>query len=290
VNPDTLVLLLVALLLLVSAPGGVDAAEVTFDGAHDAATVDGALVVAGGTVSVDSGTTTAGPVYLVGGDFVVNGTVSGDVVQFAGNLTLADSAVVSGRLRHVGGRESVAPGSQVTARSDVVSSVSGRQSPVGDAAAFLGQTLLLAASAYVLARRRPALLSNVADSIANHSLVSVVVGTLASLTALSLFVFMAFTLVLLPVSLLGLLVGGGVVLYGVVALGYLAGSALDWDSERRGLTAALGVVGVQVALGLLNEVPFVGGLAALLVLATAVGAVLVTYFGLREFEPVELPE
>ncbi len=289
-NPDTIVLLLVALLLLVAGPGGVDAAEVTFDGAHDAATVDGALVVAGGTVSVDSGTTAEGPVYLVGGDLVVNGTVSGDVVQFAGNLTLADSAVVGGRLRHVGGRESVAPGAKVAARSDVASSVSGRRSPVGDAVAFLGQTLLLAASAYVLARRRPTLLANVADSISNHSLVSVVVGTLASLTALSLFVFMAFTLVLLPVSLLGLLVGGAVVLYGVVALGYLAGSALDWDPERAGLAAALGVVGVQVALRLLNEVPFVGGLVALLVLATAVGAVVVTYFGLREFEPVELPE
>jgi hypothetical protein len=119
--------------------------------------------------------------------------------------------------------------------------------------------------------------------------VSVTAGALVSVSAVALLVFMAFTLVLIPVTVLGLLAGVLVTGYGVLALGYLVGTRLDRFGLSGGPATAAGVVAVSVAAELLSFVPF-GDVLVLLVGTAGIGAVLVTYLGFRPFEPVTIPE
>ncbi|GAA5121876.1 hypothetical protein [Haloechinothrix salitolerans] len=149
-------------------------------------------------------------------------------------------------------------------------------------------TALLALIGAWLAHRRPRALRNVHTAVRSHPLVSLTVGALVTVTFLALSVFMAFTLVLLPIGLLGLAIGLAAAGYGVVCLGSLVAR---WLPVRRAAPAtALGEVAVMVALQALNAIPVLGTFAAGSLVLTGLGAVVVTYFGLTEFTPVALPE
>lgn len=185
-----------------------------------------------------------------------------------------------------GGEQSIASGSTVESQQRVEETLSTDPSPGREVGFFVVQALVLSLAGLFVARRRPALLDNVADSVTNHTVVSGTVGLLASVTLVALFTFMAFTLVLLPVSLLGLLLGVLVVGYGYVVFGSIVGRRLPVG--RPDLVVATGVVVVVVALELLGRVPVVGALVQFVFVVTAIGAILITYFGLREFEPVDL--
>lgn len=99
---------------------------------------------------------------------------------------------------------------------------------------------------------------------------------------------MAFTLILLPVSLLGLVGGLLVVSYSNVAFGFAVGRRLGTDRLDRSPVA--GIVLFLVVLTALQRVPIVGATVALVVTAIEIGVVLLTCFGFRTFEPVELPD
>jgi len=279
---EVLPLLVVVVLLLTASGRSVERMEVVFDGDREIADVEEALVVGGGTVTVPANETVSGVVYVAGGDLRVAGTVEGDVVQLAGNVSVADGAVVAGELRTIAGDAAVAEGAAVGSRS-TVEFVQQERSLATQLGFLAAQALGLALVGGLLARRRPALLANVADSVVHHSVVSGVVGAFTGATALALFVFMAFTLILIPVSLFGLAVGLLTVAYAYVVYGYLVGRALP--IERPDRAAAAGVALFVVAADLLGRVPLLGVVVQGLLVVTGLGAVLITYYGFREFEP-----
>jgi len=293
-------LLLVVLLLLAGSGAEPDTMDVVFEGNHTLGTDtsagtgavstgstggDGALVVGGGTVTVPANASVSSPVFVVGGDLRIEGQVD-DLRVLAGNVTVTDGATVTGQLEVIGGRASVADGATVGSRSDLAGELQGA-SPTRSPAGFLFQVGTLALVAGLLARRNPALLDNVGDSVVNHAAVSGVVGAIAGLSLLVLFVYMAFTLLLLPLSAVGLLAEFGIVVYSYVVFGYLVGRRLP--VERVDVASAAGAGLFVVALELLGRIPLLGALGQALLVAVGFGAVLITYFGLREFEPAEIP-
>jgi len=305
-------LLLVVLLLLAGSGAEPETMEVVFEGDHTlggngsvdvGATTRGAssgsgsagaragsagtsaLVVGGGSVTVPADTNVTAPLFVVGGDLRIEGQV-GDVRVLAGNLTLTDSAIVAGQLDVLGGQVSMADGALVARQSDVVGELQD-QTPTRSPAGFLLQVGALALVGGLIARRNPALLANVGDSVTNHAAVSGVVGSIAGLALLVLFVYMAFTLVLLPLSVVGLAVEFGIVVYSYVVFGYLIGRQLP--VERVDLASAAGAGLFVVGLELLGRVPLLGTFGQALLVAIGFGAVLITYFGLTEFEPAEIP-
>jgi len=288
VSPTEVLPLLVVAVLLLSASGAEpETMEVVFDGDHDLADAGSdAVVVGGGTVTVPANASATGPVYVVGGTLLVDGRIRGDVTVLAGNLSVADGGSVTGRVRAVGGNASVADGARVGARTGV-EFATGDRSPATQLGFLAMQVLALGGLSALVARRNPTLLRNVGHSVTSHSLVSGVVGALAGLTLLVLFVYMAFTLVLLPVSVAGLLAEFFAVLYGYAAYGYLVGQRLPVD--RVDLASGLGTGVFVVANEALGRVPLLGDLVQLVLLVVGFGAVLVTYFGLREFQPAEIP-
>ena len=115
-----LIPLLIVVLLMISA-GGVDVetTEIVIKGDHELTEHRGALIVGDATVTVPADESISGPVYVIGGEFQVQGTVEGDVTQLSGSLLVGDSGTIGGELQHIAGREEFADGAVITERSTV---------------------------------------------------------------------------------------------------------------------------------------------------------------------------
>ncbi|MFP9193055.1 hypothetical protein [Natronosalvus vescus] len=286
-NLELLPLLIIVLLMMSAGGGEVETTEFVIEGNHEITEHRGALIVGDATVTIPSDEAIAGPVYVIGGEFHIQGTVEGDVTQLSGSLIVEDGGTIDGELQHIGGGEEVADGAVIADRSTVAFAPA-EPDPIAAYTPVILTTLVLALAGAWLARTRRILLETVGSAARDHSVVSLTVGALIAVTFLAVFVFMAFTLVLLPVSILGLLVGMMTIFYGIIALGYLVGQQLE--TSRVELATALGVVAIMVFLQVIEVVPILGDLIAAALLLIGLGAVVVTYFGLQEFEPVSLPE
>jgi cytoskeletal protein CcmA (bactofilin family) len=283
---ETLPLLVVVLLVLAGSGADPSSMEVVFEGERTVETTPDAFVVAGGNVTVPANATVRGQVFVVGGDTRIHGRVDGSVRQFAGTLSLTDTATVTGELQAVAGNLSVAPGADIGSRTTLDVSTQPR-TPLASVGILAMQMLVMGGAAALLTRRVPDLLATVGDAVIGHPVVSVVVGSIAGTTMLVLLVYMAFTLVLLPLSIAGLFVEFLLVGYGYLVYGYLVGQHLPVG--RDDVASAVGVAGFLVVMELLGRVPYIGALVQLLVVAVGLGAVLVTYLGVRRFEPPEIP-
>lgn len=286
-SPTEALPLLIVVLLLVSAGGGdVERMAVTFQGEHDVETVDDILVIAGGTTTVPADASVNGDVYVIGGTTRINGSVDGDVTLLAGNVTVSDDAAITGTLQRIAGNLSVADGATIGEVSAFEPSAPA-DSPARQVGGFGLQFLVLGFAGWWLARRRPELLDNVGHSVTDHPLVSGVVGSLAAVTLLVLFVYMAFTLILIPVSILGLVGMMVIVLYGQLVFGYVVGRWMPIDRVDLGTVAGVGAF--LLLLEFLEAIPFVGMLVQFVVVTVGFVAVLNTYFGLQRFEPATIP-
>jgi hypothetical protein len=283
-NPSSIALLIVAL-LMATTNSGADRVDLLIDGSHGAATAQGAVIVVDGLLDIDAGTEVSGPVYVVGGHVGLEGAVIGDVVQLAGTVRVGSSGSIGGELRHIAGNLAIEAGAEIADRSEF---------EPGDESFGPGALISTTVAAVVLAgvgllatRRRPAAVSNMEQAAFEHPLVALTVGTLVVLTFLAVFVFMAFTLVLLPVAILG--IGAGVITatLGLIAVGRGVGRRLPIDDLS--IATAVGGALVVLALQLVGLVPFLGDWIALSIILTGVGAVFVTYFGATRFETEALP-
>lgn len=287
-TPTEIIPLLVVVLLLLSASGvEPESMEVVFDGDHTISTTDDALVVGGGTVTIPSDAMVETRLFVVGGDVLIDGQIDGNVRVLAGNLTVTDGAEITGELQTIAGNTLVAEGALVGERTALDVTPQPR-SPLANVGWFVLRLLALGGLGALLARRRPMLLENVGDSIAHHTVVSGVVGSIAAAALLVLFVYMAFTLILLPISVLGLIAEFLVVVYAYTVYGYLIGRRLP--VERADVATAVGTGLFLIGVEALGRVPVAGFLLQFLLVTVGFGAVLVTYFGLQEFEPARIPE
>jgi hypothetical protein len=286
-SPTEAIPLLIVVLLMVSIGGGdVQEMSVTFQGTNDVDSLADVHVVAGGTTTVPGNATAEGDVYVIGGTAAIDGTVDGDVTLLNGNLSVRDGATVRGTLQTYSGSATISSDASVDHVSQFEPPTPSN-SPVRQVVGFLLQCLVLGAFGWWLVERHPLAIENVGAAITEHTLVSAVVGGLGATTLLVLFVYMAFTLILLPVALVGLVAEFLVILYGQAAFGYLVGTRLP--IERDGVATIAGIATFLLALELLGLVPYLGGIAQLTVAVVGFGAVLNTYFGLQRFEPVTIP-
>lgn len=286
-NLATVPLLVVALFLITTGDTPIDSVRLLMAGHHVIAEESGALVVGEADVEIPTGIVIEGPVYQVGGTLRVAGEVRTDLVQLAGTLDIHESAVIGDELRSIGGRQVVAADADIGRRT-AVDLVPEERGPLGTAVTLASMAGILALITGRLSRTRPRALEHVAAAVGEHPVITLTVGVLLSLTAIAIVVFMGFTLVLIPLALVGLVAGVIVVGFGVIGLGQLVGSHLPGLSGRSG--AVVGVVTVVVTLQLVGLIPLVGDLAVIAALMAGVGAVTVTYFGLAPFRPVDLPE
>lgn len=283
---ETLPLLVVVLLVLAGSGADPSSMEVVFEGDRTVEQTPDAFVVAGGNVTVPADATVRGQLFVVGGEARIDGRVDGDVRQFAGTLSVTETATVTGELQAVAGNLSVATSADVGSRTAVDLARQPR-TPLERGGFLAMQLLVMGSAAAVLTRRIPNYLETVGDAVTDHPVVSGVVGSIAGTTMLVVFVYMAFTIVLLPLSILGLVAEFLLVAYGYLVYGYLVGQRLPVG--RDDVASALGVAAFLLAVELLGFVPYLGAFVQLSLVAVGLGAVLITYFGVRRFEPPEIP-
>lgn len=261
----------------------------------DGEVIHGALVVTGGRVAVPRSARVIGSLYVLGGSVVFDGTVEEDTFLLDGSLRLGEQAQVAGDLLLSGGALDRSPEASIDGRVETMTGLTLPEDAnsrgwlsIDRLIWMLVQALGLAALAGLVAWRRPHPLGRVADALGQHPITAAAMGILSGIVGICALVLMAFTIVLIPVTTLGLLFGVALVVYGWIAAGALLG---EWLRRSRGwpLTsgqaATLGTLLVMLGLNLSGAVPLIGGLIAIGLTSAGLGAVVLTRLGRQPFIP-----
>jgi len=254
-----------------------------------------AVLLASGELVVAAGGELDGPVVLVEGSARIDGRVNGDVIMLGGTLDLGPQAELNGDLRHGGGQlrrdpqarllGNFAEGMQIPELLSAGSLPDIRPPTVWER---LLRPLLLCLIAALLLRWRPEPFNRMARAAGRHWVICMALGVLSGVAGLALLVLMAFTILLIPVSLFGLVLLAGGIIAGWFAYGVLLGRGLERLSRERMMPLAARVLGVYLvlaALQFLPDLPVLGGTLALLFTAGGLGALLLTRAGGRDFVP-----
>ncbi len=261
----------------------------------DGQRLPGSVLVMGGQVDIDPSAQVAGSIFILEGLVNLHGEVGQDVTLVGGELNIGPEARILGSLRVGGGELTLSEQASIDGKVEQSSSsleipaselsASSRRGSWGGA---LFNALLIGGLAYALSRYLGRPTRRVAEASLQHPVVAVSMGLLTGVVGLSLLVLMAFTIVLIPVSLLGLFALGLMVAFGWAAMGAGAGA---WIAVKFGLklpvsvSAFAGAFLLMLVLDLLNWIPVVGAPIAILITVNGLGAVLLTRLGMVKFTP-----
>jgi len=288
---------LIALALTACGQNGRYSGTAIMEGTHQietGETVHGALVILGGQTQLQPDARVAGPVYILDGRLEADGNIDEDLSLIGGALAVGPHARIGGNLNVGGGTLVRAPEATIGGRINRGSGVQMPERPVwtGGVRALvtrlLVETVLLAALTFLVVRLLPQPLARIERAAVGHPVISGALGLLATIVGPSLLVMMAFTIILIPVTMLGILLAVAMVTYGWMALGQAVGQplvrALGWDLQPAG-AAALGTAALTLGANVVAFVPAVGGLLPLLAAVVGLGAVLLTRFGFQTYVP-----
>jgi hypothetical protein len=292
-----LIILLLCTFLLTACSGeGRYQATLITQGHHSiTGKVLGDLITLGGEITIPKGAILEGSIHQLGGNIQLGGTVRGDLTNINGELILDPQAKITGDLNLGGSQTKGISESAVGGEINTGSAVqvpNARQSrnekPIFTVLRWLISAALLGLAASSLERYLPRQTRSIGQAAVNHLPVALAVGTLSGIAGLALLVLMAYTIVLIPVALLGGAILGLAVIYGWIAWGMAFGKLLR---SRLGIhlgprrTAFSGTLLFTLILQGLFSVPLLGGLLSALAAAACLGAVYLTRFGIREFFP-----
>jgi hypothetical protein len=263
----------------------------------------GEMALVSGNVTLQEGARLTGSIYMLGGDLQIDGEIGGDLSLIGGQASLGPTARVLGGINHAGGRLDQALGSEVRGAvrdaSDLsldAESLFPQRSLENRLVWILPQALIVSFLALLPARYFPRSLRRISRAMIEHPLVAGALGLLSGMVIPALLVLMAFTVILLPVTLLGLFGMVLVLVYGWVAAGTTVGRWLNRQVKRDmrpSVAAFWGTFVFMLAVQVLSLVPLIGPFLSMAVGIVAVGAVLLTRFGTQTFVPSldpELPE
>ena len=267
----SLLLLAVVAILGGCTQRGIGGITVVTEGSHSIETgsrVLGAVAVGSGSLTVEDGAAIEGDVYVGDGVLTVAGSVSGNITAIGGSVRLAPTGHVRGRVQiGAAGALVEAVGSRVDGgveRGVALPEAAGApRRPLEDAAWTIARSavlVVLLAAIRQLARGRVAVAGRY---LSQMPAASAAYGFLVALVGVSLFVLMAFTIILIPVSLAGLVALGLGAAIGLAAV-------LDAVARRVGTIAASGAFIVTASI--LPSLPGVGAILMIGSLVTALGA------------------
>ncbi|HEY6074048.1 MAG TPA: hypothetical protein VIV15_11835 [Anaerolineales bacterium] len=285
-------------------------------------TVTGSMAVIGGNASAEADAVITGDLVMMGGNLSLLGKLNGNMVLVGGNASLGEVSVVGGDVTTMGGSLQRAPGAQVlgqvldktTAPSITIPSVGslpaappdapvpsvvlpGKNLPFNPLPGFLGTlgwSIAVSLIAVVASLFLQPQMERVSTAVISQPVLTGGFGLLALAGSLVALAIMAVTIILIPVSGLGLVILMLAWLFGLAALGQEVGNRLARQFNRSWalpLSAGIGTLLLMLVVGFLTSlVSCVGVLAAVLVGLTGLGGVVLTRFGSRNYpEPALLP-
>lgn len=280
---------------------------------EEGAIVEGSLAVIGGDAVVSADAVINGDVALIGGRMQIEGSVVGDVAIIGGQISLGELAVIDGDVATIGGQLEQSPGATIT--GDVVDNPSPsidiplqpnapdmpnmpnwsepwiyvEANPVWDFANVFFQALGVGLIATLAALFLQPQLERVGQVIASQPIIAgsfgflaVVVGPLALLT-------LAITIVLIPVSFIGVVALVLAWLFGIIAIGQEVGERFTRAFSQTWappLTTGFGSFLLMLVGGYIGLIPCVGWLAPFLIGLLGLGGTALTLFGTRTYPRV----
>ena len=253
--------------------------------------IPGELILLDGIVTINEGARIEGDAYMLGGSLELLGEIQGDIILLNGVLELQDTALVGGEIRLAGGTYNADPEARIAGQvvegiklpTDLVES---QESAGSGIVRWIIQTTLIVAGASLLGRWKPDLFERSARAMKKGLIVCLAVGALAGVVWLVLVVQMAFTIVLIPLSILATVLLFLLIVYGWMVIGSLLGEQIEehlpWQFSRV-QSIALGTLVFLLLLELLRFIPLLGDGLAILISLFAFGALLLTRLGLVEF-------
>lgn len=267
------------------------------------------LVVFGGSVSIEKDSKVNGAVVLFGGSLILDGEVTKDVVVMGGAAKLGANAHVHGNLvsfgvamsREVGAKvdgdvitnptRPAVPASPGVPVVPGVTTPSANENPFVQGFIILGQSIILALLATLIAMFLPNHMRRVADAVVTQPLVAFGMGLLT----LIMFIVAIVALALFSLFIITLVVT--VPLIVIVSIGFAAASVLGWlalgmevgiriSHMFKGewplpLAAGLGVFVLNLVAQSVGFIPCIGGVLAGILGFAGLGAVIMTRFGIR---------
>jgi cytoskeletal protein CcmA (bactofilin family) len=273
-------------------------------------TVDGDASVFGGNLIVEKDASINGELTVFGGNVVIDGHVSGDISVVGGQVSLGSTAEVDGSITTMGGHVDRSAGAVV--KGDVTNSNNLRARlpiplppfrflPAFAPVAPFGLTgvalrllesiitaVALAALGVLIVVLFPQPTRRVMNTAQTAVMPSFGVGCLT-------FIVVPVVMLILILTLVGPFIVGIVlaaaVIFGWIAIGYLAGERILEGLKVRDIIPVIAViVGVGI-LALIGQVPCLGWTIGLLIATLGLGAVILTRFGTRPypFTPAMVP-
>lgn len=257
-------------------------------------TLDQDLTVVGGDASIEENATVNGDLAVIGGNVMVDGEIRGNISVMGGSVRLGDTAVVTGDVETLGGTVHRSPGAVVEGRDDDrlpgPDSIPMMRTPAmqvsydpitGPLMAILQAVALGALAMLVnLFAARP--MERAGQTMRLQPVQSGGVGCLTLLILL----IMGITIILLPISLIGLLLAGIAGLFGWLALGLVVGRQIavwlkqPWTDP---VNAGVGTLAVTLLASLLNLIWCIGWIPSTLISLIVLGAVVLTRFGTQNY-------
>jgi hypothetical protein len=284
--------------------------KVVFGGTYvlaDGETLTGNLVILGGAITLEQNSTVTGDTALFGGTLDADGTIEGNLTIVGGVVKLASNAIVKKDVFTIGGTLDRADGSQILGNVDSFGSAPFSldipNTPIGpnvplitrypSPASFLWQVLYFfgsvifsAALAMLIALLWAKPTQRVANAIRTNPVGTGGFGCLTLIVAPGLLVLVAITIILSPLSVLGLLLLVGAVIFGWTAINLEVGNRLarmfkvEWSAP---VAAGIGALVFNLVVFGFAYIPCLGWTLSVLVLLFALGGVLVTRFGSHEY-------
>jgi cytoskeletal protein CcmA (bactofilin family) len=316
----TRILLLLLLLTAVLIPStvsasGLDDDKVVFGGnftlKHNE-TLDGDLVVFSGNVTLEESSTVNGDIVVLGGNAICNGTINGNLVALGGQVQLQDFAHINGDLTVLGSSFSKAStayisGNIVTQENVPFSfnlpdkvglfeggfpSLRSLQHPFVTASWFFFRLLIWTGLAILIALFIQDQAPVINRTAFHEPFLSIAVGLGVVLISPLVLLALAITILLSPVSLLGILALIAAWAVGLVAVSIEAGRKLAEAVHQSWPVPALAGVGmflITLVFDGFNQVvrlvvPCVGLIPKFIIGCWVMGAVILTRFGTREYQ------
>ncbi len=265
-------------------------------------TLDQDLTITGGSAVLEQGSTLNGDIALIGGSLSINGTVNGDISAMGGVVTLGNQAVIHGNVTTVGANLSRASGAMI---DGTISGEPGNitmpdvVSPVVDAGRWVAnffwrifQAFAVAALAVLVSLFAQRPMERAGNVISSQLILSGSLGLLTVVVLPILFAVLALTIVLAPVSVLGLLGLGIALVFGWLVTGMLVGERIGnllhqtWSAP---LCAGIGTLALALVTALLSGIACIGWILPFLVSVVGLGAVILTRFGTQSYPPAAHP-
>jgi hypothetical protein len=240
----------------------------------------------GGDVVVDKGVTVKDAV-AVGGNVTVNGVVNKSAVAVGGSVFLGPGAVVRKDVVAVGGVIKKEEGARIG--GDIVElSIPGFSAILPffmeDTATgwFWAFEIITFAGLLVLALLIVAVLPGPFDLISNsvrqNTLKVILSGSLGTIVVIPLAIFLVITVIGIPLVALEVVLVGGAMLVGYIAMALFIGDRIAAALNRPGLNILWGTVLGLIMLWVIGWVPFLGPAVKSVAAVLGFGAVLVTVF------------